>query len=215
MSWRDGIVSLVSRVHQRLVFPRRTERLADALAELLPEGTRTLLDIGCGDGTIAAKLGQRRDELAVQGVDVLARPAAAIDVSVYDGSRLPFADDSFDAVMLIDVLHHCRTPDELLAEARRVARRTIIVKDHTAAGPVGRLVLRVMDWVGNRGHGVSLTYNYWSAQRWQQAWRSHDLVPVATRRKLGLYPFWARPLLEWRKHFLVRLDLPEAEGGLL
>ncbi|MHC4562310.1 MAG: class I SAM-dependent methyltransferase [Planctomycetota bacterium] len=205
----DRLINWITRQHQRSVFPRRTERIADALAELLPGDTRTLLDVGCGDGTIAAKLTSRRADVTVQGADVLARPQTAIPVTVFDGRRLPFETDSFDAVMLVDVLHHCDDPGELLAEVARVARRTVLVKDHIAAGPISRLVLRAMDWAGNRGHGVRLAYNYWNAKQWQQAWQDCGLTVEITRRKLKLYPLWMRWVLEWGKHFALRASLPE------
>jgi SAM-dependent methyltransferase len=39
-----------------------------------------------------------------------------------DAARLPFADDSFDAVAALDVLYHLADPRPALREARRVLR---------------------------------------------------------------------------------------------
>ncbi len=39
-----------------------------------------------------------------------------------DGCRLPFADESFDTILLLDVLEHISEPEAALAEARRVMR---------------------------------------------------------------------------------------------
>ena len=44
----------------------------------------------------------------------------------FDGKNLPFSDDSFDCALLSDVLHHVASPEALLREVRRVARRVIV-----------------------------------------------------------------------------------------
>jgi len=205
------VVDWITRRHQRWVFPRRARQLTTALAEMLPGHVETLLDVGCGDGTIARRLFDRRPGLSVAGVDVLARLNVAIPMDIFDGRQLPFERDSFDAVMLVDVLHHCDEPDVLLAEVARVARQAILIKDHTVAGPFGRSILHFMDWVGNRGHGVRLVYNYWTAHQWDEAWQRHGLTVVECRRRLKLYPAWSRWVLESGKHFLIHLAPPEKE----
>jgi hypothetical protein len=43
-------VSLLDVLHGRLIFGRRVDRLADAVAARLPPNA-TVLDIGCGDGS--------------------------------------------------------------------------------------------------------------------------------------------------------------------
>lgn len=40
----------------------------------------------------------------------------------WDGVRMPFEDDSFDTVILTEVLEHCPQPEITLAEVRRVLR---------------------------------------------------------------------------------------------
>jgi hypothetical protein len=60
------------------------------------------------------------------------------------------------------VLHHA--PEDaarLLAEAGRVARH-VLVKDHFEYGPYSRAMLRLMDFVGNWGYGVSVPERYFS-----------------------------------------------------
>lgn len=48
----------------------------------------------------------------------------------------------------------------------RVARRGVVIKDHLREGPLAGPTLRLMDWVGNRGHDVRLPYNYLSRRKW-------------------------------------------------
>jgi SAM-dependent methyltransferase len=61
---------------------------------------------------------------------MLARAAAkGLETLEGDAQRLPLADESADAVMLVSMLHHVEDPPAALAEARRILR------------PGGRLVL--------------------------------------------------------------------------
>ena len=122
----------VGALHSKLVFKRRTRALADALSQAIPPDARTVLDVGCGDGTIARLIQQRRPDLSILGTDVLARPHTHIPVALFDGQRLPFLDGAFDVVMFVDVLHHTDDPTILLREAKRVSRGSVVLKDHTS-----------------------------------------------------------------------------------
>ena len=62
--------------------------------------------------------------------------------------RLPCADAGADVVLFVDVLHHTSDPLPLLAEARRVARQAIVIKDHLCDGWLADPTLRLMDWFG-------------------------------------------------------------------
>jgi SAM-dependent methyltransferase len=136
---------------------------------------------------------------------VIARPGAAIQVQVFDGRHIPYDDHSFDTVMFVDVLHHTRNSDELLQEARRVARRAIIIKDHLCAGRLDAVTLRVMDWVGNRPHGVTLTYDYLSAEEWRAMFRRHRLRVAYWAGEIGLYPWPASLFFGRSLHFIAKL----------
>ncbi len=153
-------MNLIDRVHSDYIFGRRVGVLTRHLAELMPKDAKTL-DVGCGDGTIAHLLMQSRPDLTISGIDVLVRPQTHIPVVQFDGRHIPYEDDSFDAVMFVDVLHHTEDPLVLLREAARVARSAIVIKDHTMNGWLAEPTLRLMDYVGNAQHGVVLPYNYW------------------------------------------------------
>jgi SAM-dependent methyltransferase len=198
----DIVPRVTSALHGRLIFGRRVQALADNIAELIPAGVSTLLDVGCGDGTLAGAIAKRRPALGIVGVEVHARPHTAIPVTEFDGRRLPFADASFDVVMLVDVLHHAEDPGILIAEARRVAGRAVIIKDHLTDAWLSHARLRLMDWVGNIGHGVPLRYAYWSRREWSDAFRTVGLLEVDRRENLGLYGPMLRLLFERRLHFV-------------
>jgi len=197
---------LLNTVHGALIFGRRVEALAGALADAIPDGPARVLDLGCGDGQVAVALMRRRSELSVEGVDVLVRPVTHIPVTRYDGVTLPFADASFDHVTIVDVLHHTDDPAAVLKEAARVAARSVIIKDHLREGWMAGPVLRLMDWVGNRGHDVRLPYNYLDGAQWQAAYASAGVGEVQRRENLSLYPVPLNWIFERRLHFVSRLE---------
>jgi SAM-dependent methyltransferase len=198
-------VSLSGRVHQALVVPRRAAVLARMMAERLPPHAR-VLDVGSGDGAIAARVMEARPDVRIEGVDVLVRPSARIPVRAFDGHVLPFADASFDAAMIVDVLHHTDDPAELLAEAARVAPRAVVLKDHTRDGILAGPTLRLMDRAGNLRHGVRLPYNYWPEARWRGAFSGLGLRVDEWTSRVPLYPPPASWLFGRSLHFVARLS---------
>jgi SAM-dependent methyltransferase len=144
------------------------------------------------------------------GVDVLVRPHTHIPVRQFDGVLLPFADNAFDVVMMVDVLHHADDQRALLAEVARVAKRAVVIKDHRADGFLAVPTLRLMDWVGNARHGVALPYAYWSTDRWTRELRKAGLRVATERGRLGLYPWPASVLFDRGLHFIAVLEKASA-----
>ena len=102
-------MALLNAVHHRAVHNRRVHVLAHHLAQIIPGGGR-VLDVGCGDGLISREIMNQRPDLEIEGVDVMLRPITHIPATTFNGSVLPFGDDSFDYVTIVDVLHHTTDP---------------------------------------------------------------------------------------------------------
>jgi ubiquinone/menaquinone biosynthesis C-methylase UbiE len=86
---------------------------------------RELLDVGGGTGNYALALVEEewKPVVADRSAQMLAHAAAkGLDTVRADATELPFADESFDAAMLVSMLHHVDAPERALAEARRVLR---------------------------------------------------------------------------------------------
>jgi SAM-dependent methyltransferase len=101
-----------SRGEERMRF-----RKASALARVAPGAS--VLDIGCRDGGLRAFL---PPDVKYQGVDITPEFAGP-DILIQDISKgLPFADASFDAVFIIEVIEHVPNPFAALTEIHRVLR---------------------------------------------------------------------------------------------
>jgi SAM-dependent methyltransferase len=167
-----------------------------------------VLDVGCGDGLLAKIIGDARPDLTLEGIDVLVRGGTHIPVRAFDGRHIEAADASYDVVTFVDVLHHTDDPESLIAEAARVARRAVVIKDHTKDGLLAGGTLAFMDWVGNARHGVALPYNYWPRRQWQEMAGRRGLTIDRWIDRLGIYPWWARWVFERRLHFIARFNVP-------
>lgn len=103
-------------------------QVAADIAQIVPAGVDTILDIGCGEGFITKQLAAK---YRVVGVDLSVDRLRYSEVlrSVGTITRLPFGDATFDLVMANDVLEHLTRDERSLAlrEMTRVARRHVIV----------------------------------------------------------------------------------------
>jgi SAM-dependent methyltransferase len=199
-------MTLVGRAHDGLVRSRRVRVIAALAARLVPHGAR-VLDIGSGDGQIAATLAANRPDVSIEGLDVLVRPSTAIPVAQFDGRTIPRAAASVDVVTLFDVLHHANDPAALLTEASRVTRGCVIIKDHIVAGWLSRAILTLMDEAGNRRHGVASPNHYLTATQWSDLIERLHLTPASWQvGGLGLYPWPMSAVFGGRLHVLARLD---------
>lgn len=148
-----------------VLFPARRNYLQERLCPLLHEGDR-ILDLGASDGRLAAKLGEKVSAEFI-GCDVHVAEKTWIPIVSYSGERLPFEDQSFDCVMIIDVLHHDLNPESVLKEACRVSRKRILIKDHFYNTRLEFFGLQVMDYIGNAPYGIRLPYNYLKLAEWE------------------------------------------------
>lgn len=101
-------------------------------ASMLPADTRTLLDVGSGNGAFL-RLIEETTSMTTAGVEpsAAARTSSVCRTAVVDASaeNLPFGDDSFDVVCALEVIEHLRQGlyEQALAQMRRVARRNVLI----------------------------------------------------------------------------------------
>lgn len=201
---------MIELVHERIIHPARLRNLSRGLGEMLKPGS-SLLDVGCGDGRLAALLRDRCHLGDVEGVDVLVRDEVAIPVRAFDGRQLPWPDRSWDYVMAVDVLHHAVDQRSLLADMFRVARRAVVLKDHLCESAFDRWMLLKMDGVGNDRHGVAVPGHYLSRAQWELLFAELGATVEVFRDRVPLYP-WPLSLAFGRGlHCLYSVRPPDAE----
>jgi SAM-dependent methyltransferase len=101
-----------------------------ARADLEPE---TLVEIGCGDGSLLAELAARRLAPMLDGFEISPKAAGfarergiARKVEAYDGARVPAPNGAYDLAVLSHVLEHVPEPLQLLREAARIATWVLV-----------------------------------------------------------------------------------------
>ena len=127
--------ALMDAVEDRMWWYRALHRrLIDALTEVRGE----VLDAGCGTGGLLANLRAERPDLHLVGLewaDTAARRAAVksgMPIARGSANALPFADGTFNAAIVADVLcHRAVEPEAALTELQRVVR------------PGGRLIVNM------------------------------------------------------------------------
>lgn len=159
----------------------RARRLPPRLAPHVPKGG-SVLDVGSGNGYIASRLLHEGGAASVRGVDVLPCSTPLVPLATFDGEHLPYDDKAFDLVTLIDVLHHTNHPGTLLAEALRVSRGRVLIKDHYWNTKPDRWILSVSDYLGNKPYGVALPYNFLRMEQWAALFKNLSVTVVFTEQ---------------------------------
>ncbi|MGW3938869.1 methyltransferase domain-containing protein [Streptomyces phaeochromogenes] len=123
--YEDPAVPVASGAPRSL---RQARMLAAALGPAR-SGARTVLDIGCGDGSAAATAAPLLAGHRIVGVDwsqdALRRAHAHLPYAVrgeLTDSGLPFRSASADAVLFSEVVEHLVDPDAALDEIHRILR---------------------------------------------------------------------------------------------
>jgi 2-polyprenyl-3-methyl-5-hydroxy-6-metoxy-1,4-benzoquinol methylase len=103
------------------------------LANCIPPTAQLILDVGCGDGYLLHLLCRRGfpNNIGIdnspQGVrlarEQLSKCNMALSLVVGSAYDLPFNGDTFDAVVLADVIEHLETPEDCLEEISRVLKK--------------------------------------------------------------------------------------------
>lgn len=162
---------------------RTAENSAGYLLDVLEPGA-SLLDVGCGPGTITLDLAARVASGRVVGLDASAeviaqaearRIEAGVDHVAFvvgDVYRLGFDDQRFDVVHAHQVLQHLTDPVAALVEVRRVLRDG------------GRLAVRDSDYAAFAWAPADPRLDRWN-ELYHQVARRNGAEPDAGRYLLG------------------------------
>lgn len=175
--------------HESVLRGHRRRTAEDSAAYLLPhlKPGLSVLDVGCGPGTITADLAARVAPGAVTAVDQAADVLAAaraeaqqrdlfnVSFGNADVHNLDFPDHTFDVVHAHQVLQHVADPVRALREMRRVC------------APGGIVAVRDADYAGFIWYPQLPALDLWR-ELYQRVARANGGEPDAGRRLLS----WAQ-----------------------
>ncbi len=110
----------------------KAERTLKGLGRQPRDGV-SLLEVGCGDGSLLAELRVRRPGWSYSGAEIADAPTRIArdrnpeaDIRRYDGEHLPWPVGAFDVGVLSHVLEHVIDPPATLREIARVCRTVVV-----------------------------------------------------------------------------------------
>ncbi|MDR6322832.1 class I SAM-dependent methyltransferase [Actinoplanes couchii] len=175
--------------HESVLRSHRWRTAENSAAYLLPHLSSgiSLLDVGCGPGTITADLAahvtpgrvvaleQTEPALGLARAEIERRGLSGVEFTVGDVHALDFPDGTFDVVHAHQVLQHVTDPVAALREMRRVTKKG------------GVVAARDSDYAGFTWFPLLPELDEWMAL-YQRVARGNGGEPDAGRRMLS----WAR-----------------------
>jgi trans-aconitate methyltransferase len=169
---------------------------AAVFALLHPKAGERILDVGCGEGSLTAKIVEAG--ATVVGVDASAEMTAAatargIDARFIDAERLPF-EQEFDAVFSNAALHWVRNHDAMLAGVHRALRPGgRFVAEFGGHGNIAAIQVAIRSVLAHRGWNTNVHRYYATPAEYSARLKAHgfsvgqiDLIPRPTPLPTGL-----------------------------
>lgn len=129
-----------------------------------------VLELACGTGLLSVQLAGsvkmlEATDISEEMIKQAKRKCHSLRLhfSVQDATALPYAPETFDAVVISNALHIMPSPEKALAEIRRVLKTDgiLIAPTFTAAGSMlGRIKIRIMELSGFR------VFHKWNPQEY-------------------------------------------------
>jgi ubiquinone/menaquinone biosynthesis C-methylase UbiE len=127
----------------------------DVIVGVISEGlsTESVLDLGCGDGSVDLLLADKYPNLKITATDLEAHPQWKVNKfknlkfkksSVYD---LTFKENSFDIIIMKDVLHHLPNPEAAVINMLNIAKKKIVIIEANRYNPVS--YMRMVKFAGH------------------------------------------------------------------
>jgi len=190
-------MSLVARsAFYNLMTRGRSRAIARQLAPFL-QSEQQVLDFGCGNGFTALYL-MDMTGCQITGLDVIRDinlkkdVAEKINFTLFDGNRIPFENESFDAVVASAVMHHTPYPGFFMDEFLRILKPEgiiLLVEEmyHTLAG---KLLLQAHDYLLNKlKKDVPLPLNFFSIRKYKKIFAERHLLVIHHGSVRPVFPY--------------------------
>ena len=134
----------------------RGRRIAEQLSTLIKKQDK-IIDIGCGSGWVSYYLNGMGYKVTLSDVNNCNQ--TNLPIVIYK-NELPFKDKKFDAALLISVLHHSHEPHHVVEEAKRVAKKVIVLEE-TYSNPMENLWINFWEYLMEMELGMLRHYNFY------------------------------------------------------
>ncbi|MHA2306700.1 MAG: class I SAM-dependent methyltransferase [Candidatus Hodarchaeales archaeon] len=117
----------------------------DIVEKFIPKRTGRVLDVGCGDFSVGGLLycDQRlRKNYEVFGIDL--NPGKRENVLQASGMNIPFADNSIEYVVSLDVIEHIQDFSSVIIDILRVTKRRAIIIVPSTSKPIVRKIINMV-----------------------------------------------------------------------
>jgi ubiquinone/menaquinone biosynthesis C-methylase UbiE len=150
-----------------------------------------IIDLGCGDMVITEFLTYSLSQAQITGVDVINNNLTNLQLTIYDGKKLPFPQKHFDTGITILTLHHCLDEIASLEEMVRVIEKRIIIIEEVYSNPFEKIVTYAIDWILNHieSFQVEVPFNFHTDKEWHTIFQKLKLKIVSEQRVYQL-PSW-------------------------
>ena len=193
-------------------------RITVATLEHIGPDVRSVLDLGCGDGTYTAEISRARPSLRMVGADAAqeaihaaSRRYPEIEFQTVDALELStYPPGTFDLAIARGVLHHLSDPAKAVENLTRSAKRIIIIEPN-GNNPLLKLIERVSKY--HREH-EERSFTAGTIRRWCED--AH--ATVTSLSYIGFVPFYfptaAAKLIHASQPLLEKVPLlPNAFGA--
>ncbi|CAF1207827.1 unnamed protein product [Adineta ricciae] len=132
-----------------------------------------ILNVGCGDGILSELIRFDFPGISIHDIDVvdLRSNKQSQHFHLFDGYHLSkYANETFDVILIIYVLHHVRSREILLEEAMRVGKKIILIED-ILNEPNGTCLDRFFTfthriWAKWICHDQNAYVEFWTKSKW-------------------------------------------------
>ena len=168
---------------EKIYHPTYKQKVANIIANLCSNHSH-ILDIGCHDGTLINLIHQINPTLNIIGLEIDNSSIPKCKRIIYDGSHIPCKDNTFDIVLCIDSLHHTPNTLNVLIEASRVSKKTIIIKDHCYYSKLSLLLIKCTDYITNYSYHIPCPYNFYPLHTWKKLFEIANLNLISQPKNL-------------------------------
>lgn len=175
-----------SHLQYRLLKPfynKEAKKMCNDFKNYITKGDK-VLDLGCGSGIVANKI-KSTFKVQVKGIDIIDMREVDIPFEIYDGKDLSFIkDNEFDVVLISYVLHHTGDLENILSQAKRIAKKHIIMYEDLNEGFFGKFYCllhgKLYDWVFLKNN---IPARFLSEKEWKELFKELNLDLIHSKEK--------------------------------